>query len=85
MSRAPKILESARTNPAGVAFSDLQYLVEKAGFVLKRTRGDHHVYSKAGVKEIVDLQPSKGNKKDAKAYQVRQVLELIEAYGIEVE
>lgn len=82
MGRARKILEAAQANPAGLTFSELQRLTEAAGFRLARTRGDHFVYSRPGVPEIINLQPAGGK---AKVYQVRQVLELIDKYGIVIE
>ena len=57
MGRGPKILESARNNPVGLSFADLQYLVVAAGFRLKRTRGDHHIYTREDLVEILNLQP----------------------------
>ena len=81
MGKAAKVLETAKQNPAGVSFSDLQTLVEAAGFSLKRTKGSHHMYSRPGTVEMVNLQKD-GAK--AKAYQVKQVLDLIEKYGIEI-
>jgi predicted RNA binding protein YcfA (HicA-like mRNA interferase family) len=82
VSKAVKIFSAAQANPAGLSFSELQRLVEAAGFTLARTRGDHHVYTRPGTVEIINLQPVKGK---AKAYQVRQVLGLIEKYAITVE
>ena len=81
-SRASKILESARANPKGLSFSELQRLTEAAGFGPPRIKGDHHIYTKPGVVEIINLQPLNGK---AKPYQVRQVLDLIDKYGIEIE
>lgn len=40
----------------------------------ERIRGDHHIYARADVNEIIDLQPRRGK---AKPYQVRQVRDLI--------
>jgi predicted RNA binding protein YcfA (HicA-like mRNA interferase family) len=77
-----KAYEAARRNPRQALFADLQRILVAAGFTLVRTRGSHHVYTKAGVEEIVNFQP-KG--KEAKAYQVRQVLNLIEKYNIKLE
>lgn len=82
LSRAAKILDHARRSPAAVRFIDLCRLAEAAGFALRRTRGSHHVYSRPGVPEIIDLQP---DGKDAKPYQVRQVVALIEKYDIAIE
>jgi len=82
MGRAPKVFALARANPAGLSFKELQLLVVAAGYRLARIRGDHFVYSRSGTPEIINLQPIKSN---AKAYQVRQVLGIIEKYEIEIE
>ena len=79
MSPAAKILEAAKANNASVAFADLKKLVVAAGWVLKRSKGSHHIFSRRGTVEIINLQ-SDGPK--AKAYQVDQVLALIEKYSI---
>ena len=50
---------------------------------LDRSRAPkNHVYKRAGLPEIIDLQP---NGKDAKIYQVRQVIDLIGKYDLRVE
>lgn len=51
-----------------IAFDDLVFLLERLGFE-KRIKGSHHVFSKDGVAEIINLQPS-GSK--AKSYRVKQ-------------
>ncbi len=56
-----------------IAFDDLYKLLENLGFE-KRIRGSHHVFSKEGVEELINLQRV-GDK--AKAYQVRQVRQII--------
>ena len=48
------------------------------GFI-ERIRGDHYIYSKDGVDEIINIQPV-GNK--SKAYQVKQVRNLIHKYKL---
>jgi hypothetical protein len=63
---------------ANVAFSDLRHLLFRLGFV-ERIHGDHHIFTKDEVEEIVNLQP-KGSK--AKAYQVKQVRGLIVKYKL---
>jgi hypothetical protein len=45
----------------------------------ERVRGSHHIYSREGVEEIVNLQPI-GSR--AKAYQVKQVRGIILKYKI---
>lgn len=46
-----------------------------------RIRGDHFIYWKNGIDEIINLQPD-GSK--AKPYQVKQVRSLILKYHLEV-
>jgi len=45
----------------------------------RRVRGSHHILTKQGIVEILNLQP-KGDL--AKPYQVKQVRSLITAYGL---
>jgi hypothetical protein len=48
----------------------------------ERIRGDHHIFSKAGVEEILNLQPV-GPK--SKPYQVKQVRMIIQKYRLDEE
>ena len=61
-----------------IAFRDLCGLLRFLGFD-ERIKGDHHIFTREGVAEILNLQP-KGSK--AKAYQVKQVRELILEYRL---
>jgi predicted RNA binding protein YcfA (HicA-like mRNA interferase family) len=61
-----------------IAFDDLLYLLESLGFE-KRIKGSHHLFSKEGVDEIVNIQPA-GNK--AKPYQIKQIRNLIMKYRL---
>ena len=63
---------------ANIRFGDLCALLEHLGFA-ERIRGGHHIFSRDGVVEILNLQPC-GDK--AKAYQVKQVRGVIVAYGL---
>jgi hypothetical protein len=63
---------------ANIAFEDLRRLLKRLGFA-ERIRGDHHIFSKDGVEEILNLQP-KGAQ--AKAYQVKQVRGVIVKYRL---
>lgn len=83
MSKRQKLLEHCRNNPKGVSFDDLVRLVGALGFSHVRTKGDHMIFAHPDARiPLVNLQPSNGM---AKPYQVRQVLELVDAYGLEVE
>ncbi len=54
---------------ANVEFSALCNLLIRLGFD-ERVKGGHHIFTRDGVDEIINLQPKGGS---AKAYQVRQV------------
>ncbi|MFR5600913.1 MAG: type II toxin-antitoxin system HicA family toxin [Lachnospiraceae bacterium] len=63
-----------------IRFSELQKILELLGFQ-HRIKGDHFIYYKNGVEEIINIQPE-GNK--AKAYQVKQIRNVIIKYKMEV-
>ena len=58
---------------------DLSGLLQRLGFD-ERIRGDHHVFGKTGVFEIIDPQPC--NDEKAKRYQVQQVRDILQKYGL---
>jgi hypothetical protein len=66
---------------ANIEFSDLCVLLRTMGFE-ERARGSHHIFVRAGVEELVNLQRD-GAK--AKAYQVRQVRTIILKYNLASE
>ena len=68
------------TRDKNIPFSDLQKLLAVLGFQC-RIKGDHYIYYKNGIAEIINIQPE-GNK--AKAYQVKQVRCIILKYKMEV-
>ena len=80
MAQSDKILEQILrgTSDANIAFDELCHLLRKLGFN-ERIRGSHHVFSKSGIAEILNLQP-KGSK--AKPYQVKQVRNVILNYKL---
>ncbi|CAN5619281.1 type II toxin-antitoxin system HicA family toxin [soil metagenome] len=84
MSKAEKLAAKLLTGRSdkNFSFDDLCYIVERAGFQLRRGSGSHRVYYKEGVAEIINLQPRTGG--EAKPYQVRQVRELLVKYKIEI-
>jgi predicted RNA binding protein YcfA (HicA-like mRNA interferase family) len=67
---------------ANVRFADFQRFVEAHGFRLRRVTGSHHVFAHPQVAELVNLQNVGG---EAKPFQVRQVLRLIERYNLRLE
>jgi predicted RNA binding protein YcfA (HicA-like mRNA interferase family) len=71
-----------RGEVANVAFGDLCVLAEKLGFELRRVSGSHHVFVHPDISELVNLQSIRGQ---AKPYQVRQLMRLVERYDLGLE
>jgi len=63
---------------ANIEFAELCKLLSRLGFG-ERVRGDHHIFTRDGVAEIINLQP-KGKK--AKPYQVKQVRSILVKYRL---
>jgi len=80
MSRLSKILDQILRgkSDANIDFDDLRSLLDALEF-RERVRGSHHIFTRNGVSEIINLQP-RGSK--AKPYQVRQVRQLIIKYNL---
>jgi hypothetical protein len=80
VSKVTKTLERIlRGNAdANIRFGDVCALLAHLGFN-ERVRGDHHIFTRDGVDEILNLQPRGGK---AKPYQVKQVRNLLIAYGL---
>ena len=64
---------------ANIRFNDLCALLRRLGFH-ERIRGSHHIFTRADVDGILNLQPMGSN---AKAYQVKQVRQFIQHHGLE--
>lgn len=80
MGKYEKLLQRILTGTSdnNIKFDELRQLLKKLGFE-ERIKGDHYIFTKDNVEEIVNIQP-KGSK--AKGYQVRQVRNLIVKYGL---
>ena len=65
-----------------VAFADLVDLVEGFGFGLVRVNGSHHIFAQPGIDELINLQRVG---REAKPYQIRQFLRLVERNELRLE
>jgi virulence-associated protein VapD len=83
MGELEKILEQILRcgSDQNIAFDDLAALLASLGFE-KWIKGSHHVFSKDGVEEIINIQPS-GSK--AKPYQIKQVRAVVVKYKLSGE
>ena len=68
-----------RTQASNLDFDALVNLLLFLGFE-QRVRGSHHIFTKSGLEEIINLQPAAGN--TVKPYQAKQVRELIVRYEL---
>ena len=81
MSKRLKFLMQL-VNPAQASNLDFDALVNLLLFLGfdQRVRGSHHIFTKPGLEEIINLQPAADN--TVKPYQAKQVRELIIRYEL---
>jgi predicted RNA binding protein YcfA (HicA-like mRNA interferase family) len=77
-----KLLKKILAGSKNIRFEEMVALVEAFGFRLARVSGSHHIFIHPGVDELVNLQNVNGQ---AKPYQVRQFLRLVERYNLRLE
>lgn len=80
MSQQEKLILAilSGTKDRAILFSDLRTVLDRLRFQC-RVKGDHFIYTKDGVEEIINIQPAG---KMAKPYQVKQVRNLILQYRL---
>ena len=77
-----KLLQKLLSGSKNIRFSEATTCAESFGFRLDRMNGSHHIFVHPDVPELVSLQDVKGK---AKPYQVKQLLEIIERYNLQME
>ena len=77
-----KLLQRILGGSRNVRFDEMCKLVEAFGFTLARVSGSHHIFSHTDVPEVVNLQEVGGQ---AKPYQIRQFLKLVEENNLTLE
>jgi len=65
-----------------IKFRELRETLLELGFA-ERVKGDHHIFTKDKIIEIINIQPLKDG--NAKAYQVKQIRNLILKYKLHRE
>jgi len=82
MGKYDKLLSTILSgrNDQSIRFVELTHLLLALDFN-ERINGDHHIFCRADIEEILNLQP---NGSQAKAYQVKQVRNIILKYQLEV-
>jgi predicted RNA binding protein YcfA (HicA-like mRNA interferase family) len=77
-----KFLRKLLQSQTNVRFADVVWLAEGLGFRLSRVAGSHHIYAHPSIPAQLNLQNVSGQ---AKPYQIKQLLKLIERYDLTVE
>lgn len=80
MSKQDKLLLQLLrgASDANIPFEGMRTMLHRLGFQ-ERIRGSHYIFTQEGVDEILNLQPKGAH---AKAYQVKQVREVILKYKL---
>ncbi|MHC5598690.1 MAG: MerR family transcriptional regulator [Nostoc sp.] len=83
MSQQDKLLEKilSGTSDTDIPFAQLWQLLYRLGFD-ERIRGDHRIFIKADIEEILNLQHKRGK---AKSYQIKQIRAVILKYKLGTE
>ena len=69
-----------RRSDTNIPFDSLCILLKRLGFE-ERIKGDHHIFTRDDVEEILNIQPKEGK---GKPYQVKQVRDIIIKYQIHI-
>ena len=77
-----KLLWKLISGSRNIRFNEAKTIAEAFGFRLDRISGSHHIFLHPDLPELVNLQNVKG---EAKAYQVKQLLKIIEKYSLDIE
>ncbi len=79
MNEKKLLVRLARGAVTNVAFADLLRLAEGLGFERRRISGSHHILAHPDISELINLQDVRGQ---AKPYQIRQLMRLVERYDL---
>jgi predicted RNA binding protein YcfA (HicA-like mRNA interferase family) len=83
MTRLAKLYAALLADPRGtVSFRDFERPLRAFGFEHVRTGGSHHVYANPAIPPRFPVQPSG---REAKQYQVREFLGLVEAHHLDMQ
>ena len=83
MVKRNKTLKKILSGSKNVRFNEFTALFEAFGFELDCISGSHHIYSHDAVPQPVSVQQDKNGQ--AKPYQMKQFLKLIEKYDLVLE
>jgi predicted RNA binding protein YcfA (HicA-like mRNA interferase family) len=82
VNRRRLLARISRGSLKNIRLQDFVDLVEGFGFRLVRVRGSHNIFAHPNIVELINVQNAQGQ---AKPYQIRQFLRLVERYNLELE
>ena len=82
MKRRRLLLRLLQGHHQNVPFEDFCELIQAFGFRPGRSQGSHQIFLHPACTEMLNLQPRHG---EAKPYQIRQFLRLVERYNLRLE
>ena len=74
-----KLLRKLLSGTKNVRFAEACLVAEAVGFRRQRVSGSHHIFSHPEIPENLNLQEVKG---EAKPYQIKQLVKLIETHNL---
>lgn len=80
--QSAKLLEKALNSPQNLRFAEALKPAKAFGFQVARVRGSHYILNRPGVPELLNFQNDGGK---AKAYQIRQMIEIAETYNLRLQ
>jgi predicted RNA binding protein YcfA (HicA-like mRNA interferase family) len=83
MVKKRKLLLKIFSGSKNIRFDEFTALLGAFGFELKRISGSHHVYKHPSSPDLLSVQPT--SNQQAKPYQLRQFLKLIEEYNLTLQ
>lgn len=77
-----KLLQKVLNSCRNIKFSELVVLLNAFAFYETRCEGSHHIFKNATIVELINIQNVDG---EAKPYQIKQFLALVEKYNLTLE
>ena len=77
--RKRQLYEEIKRNPKNILFQRICQVAVAFGFKMRKGKGSHHIFTRPGVEELLNFQNVSGK---AKPYQVKQLIKIIEKYGL---
>jgi hypothetical protein len=74
-----EIYEKLKRSPANIRFEDICKNAIDFGFKFRGGKGSHRIFTRPGIKEMLNFQDVRGM---CKPYQVRQFITVIEKYNL---